>query len=141
MSKMATNIRRSLWTFTVNKNLKEFKDVVEQEFPFNDYLYYLKYKKKRGEEGHDYLQGCMQLCKKDRMSAIKKRLQCKHMHMETVKHLDDAQAYCSKEESRLEEPKEYGKYMNMKRKVSNSVIAKKTGARNYVMSPRRNMLN
>ena len=61
MSKMATNIRRSLWTFTVNKDLKEFEDVVEQEFPFNDYLYYLKYKKKRGEEGHDYLQGCMQL--------------------------------------------------------------------------------
>ena len=60
------------------------------------------------------------------------------MHMETVKHWDDAQAYCSKEEIRHEKkPKEYGKYMNMKRKVSNmnmkrkvsnSIIAKKTGA-------------
>ena len=56
MSKMATNIRgaRALWTFTVNKDLNEFEDVVEQEFPFKDYLYYLKYQKERGEEGHEH---------------------------------------------------------------------------------------
>ena len=128
MSKMSANTRRSLWIFTVNKDLKEFQDVVEQEFPFKDYLYYLKYQKERGEEGHEHLQGCMQLCKKDRMSAIKKRLQCKHMHMEAVKQWDDAQAYCSKEDTRIEEPKEYGKYIAHKQKVSNSIIAKKTGA-------------
>ena len=126
---MSGNIRRALWTFIVNKDLQEFKNIVEEEFPFKDYLYYLKYKKKeRGKEGYEHLQGCMQLCKKDRMSAIKKRLKCNHMHLEGVKRWDEAQAYCSKEDTHIEEAKEYGKYIAHKQKVSNAMISKKTGA-------------
>ena len=50
------------------------------------------------------------------------------MNLEGVKRWDDAQAYCFKEDTRIEEAKEYGKYIAHKQKVSNAMISKKTGA-------------
>ena len=101
MSKsLATN-----WVFTLNNPEPQHEQSLIDEVPYR----YLVFQHEISESGTHHLQGYVVLSRQLRLSALKKLLPTAHWEIRKGTH-EQAKAYCTKEETRMEftEPVEWG---------------------------------
>lgn len=91
-------MRGKNWVFTLNNP----KEEEEPSKWFNENVKYLIYQREKGEEGTEHYQGYMMLQKTMRLSAMKKINDRAHWEVRKGSH-QQAEDYCSKEETRIGE--------------------------------------
>lgn len=97
--------QKTQWVFTLNNPDKQ----VETDDPQRLDYRYLVWQLERGDSGTPHLQGMVVLNKKARLSTLKKSLP--RAHFEPMRGtVEQAAAYCQKEEGRLEGPWVRGEY-------------------------------
>lgn len=91
------------WCFTLNNPENN-----EVPLSWSEHLVYAEWQREVGEQGTPHLQGYFVLKKKVRMSWLKRNLN-EHAHWEPMRgNLDQNRTYCTKPETRVEGPWEFG---------------------------------
>ena len=79
------------------KDIDVFEEHIEKGFPFNDFLYCIQWQK--DTDGH--LQGCMQLCKRNRRTRIRTVPQSKDIQLTPADTWEEAEACMSPTAGRI----------------------------------------
>ena len=101
---MSTN-PTAVWVFTINNPVPdELKKLYEQNA---DKITYMIAQMEKGDEGTPHLQGYLILAKRSRLTALKKLHATAHWENRKGSH-QQAKDYCTKEDTRIEDPVEFG---------------------------------
>lgn len=100
------------WCFTINNyddRIVEHLQELGRGIDVESEITYIVFQQERGTEGTDHIQGYVQFSRKRRMIAAKEILGVEWMHLEIARgNAQQNKDYCTKEETRVSGPFEYG---------------------------------
>jgi len=101
----ATKGMSTRWCFTFNNAPTEWAP------PTGTEIKYMVWQRERGAEGTEHVQGYVRFSSRKRLSAAKAWFCAPEIHMEVARGSEEQnKAYCTKEDTRIAGPTEYGEY-------------------------------
>lgn len=98
-NKGTSSKRLRTWFFTLNNYSKDNITQITQAFLKKNIKYI--FQEEKGEEGTPHLQGCFRMTAGKTLSAVKKMIGIKEIHLEGCRDWRNSIRYCCKEETRI----------------------------------------